>query len=218
MRLGDKGRKGAIACSQGLGTEGKTRERAGVKIEATGIEGVMCLTPVRHGDARGFFSESWNRRVFEAAGIDLEFVQDNHSLSEKAGTVRGLHFQVPPHAQNKLVRCGRGALLDVVVDIRRGSPTFGHWVAEELSAENGRQILVPVGFAHGFVTLTDDTEIIYKCTEYYAPDSERALMFDDPEIGIDWGIDRASAVLSDKDAVAGPLADLDIPFSWEGGV
>ncbi len=187
-----------------------------MKVEKTKLDGVLVLTPRRFGDARGFFCESWNKARMADAGIELDFVQDNHSLSATRGTVRGLHFQSPPHAQAKLVRCGRGALLDVAVDIRVGSPTFGQWVAEELSAENGRQLLVPVGFAHGFVTLTEDTEIIYKCTDYYAPDCDRAIRFDDPDIGVEWGVTRADTVLSDKDASAPALADLDNPFQWEG--
>ena len=187
-----------------------------MEIRQTAIPDVKLITPKRHGDARGFFSESWNRAALAAHGIDIDFVQDNHSLSREKGTVRGLHFQTPPHAQAKLVRCGRGALLDVAVDIRRGSPSFGQWVAEELSYENGRQLLVPVGFAHGFVTLAPDTEIIYKCSDYYAPDCDRALQFDDPEIGIDWGIDRGTALLSDKDAAAPPLSGLDLPFVYGG--
>ena len=186
-----------------------------MEVSKTSLSGVLVLVPARHGDARGFFSESWNRRTLEACGVSLDFVQDNHSLSAKRGTVRGLHYQAPPHAQDKLVRCGRGALLDVAVDIRRGSPTFGQWVAEELSAENGRQLLVPKGFAHGFVTLCDDTEIIYKCTDYYAPDCDRAIRFDDPEIGVDWGTSSAQATLSEKDRNAPMLIDADLPFVWE---
>lgn len=185
-----------------------------MKIEETALEGVLILTPVRHGDARGFFSESWNRATLAAAGIHTDFVQDNHSLSARAGTVRGLHFQVPPHAQAKLVRCGRGALLDVAVDIRKGSPTFGHWVGVELSFENGRQILVPEGFAHGFVTREPDTEIIYKCSDRYAPECDRAIAFDDPDIGVEWGVDRATALLSAKDADAPRLRECDIPFAY----
>ena len=184
-------------------------------VTKTKLPGVLILEPVRHGDARGFFSESWNRKRMEDAGIFLDFVQDNHSLSEQAGTVRGLHFQAPPHAQAKLVRCGRGRLFDVVVDIRRGSPTFGQWTGVELTFENGKQMLVPEGFAHGFVTREPGTEIIYKCTDFYAPECDRALAFDDPEIGIDWGITRDRALLSDKDAAAPRLADLDTPFEWK---
>lgn len=186
-----------------------------MKIEKTDLEGVVVLTPARFGDERGFFSESWNRERMAKQGLNIDFVQDNHSVSATRGTVRGLHFQTPPHAQIKLVRCGRGALLDVAVDIRRGSPTYGKWVAEELTAENGRQLLIPAGFAHGFVTLTDDTEIVYKCSDYYAPDCDRALMFDDPALAIDWGVDRDAAVVSGKDAVAPTLTDLDNPFIYK---
>lgn len=186
-----------------------------MQIEDTPLEGVRILTPRRFGDARGFFSESWSRRVLEEQGITLDFVQDNHSVSEAVGTVRGLHFQSPPHAQDKLVRCGRGALFDVAVDVRRGSPTYGQWFGIELSAENGRQLLVPKGFLHGFVTRAPGTEIIYKCTDYYAPECDGAVRFDDPAIGIDWGI-AGAATLSDKDAAAPLLADFDSPFVWEG--
>lgn len=186
-----------------------------MKIETTPLPGVLVLTPRRFGDARGFFSESWNRRVLEENGIHLDFVQDNHSVSAAVNTVRGLHFQSPPHAQDKLVRCGRGALFDVAVDIRRGSPTYGRWFGIELSAENGRQLLVPKGFLHGFATRAPDTEIIYKCTDYYAPECDGAVRFDCPEIGIDWGLTGAP-VLSEKDAAAPGLAEFDSPFTWEG--
>ena len=148
-------------------------------------------------------------------GIDLDFVQDNHSVSHDVGTIRGLHFQSPPHAQGKLVRCGNGRLFDVAADIRKGSPTFGDWVGVELSSENGKQLLIPAGFLHGFVTLEPDTEIIYKCTDYYAPESGGAIRFDDPELGIDWGISPDKAVLSDKDASAPLLKDFDSPFTYE---
>ena len=185
-----------------------------MQIQETALPGVLILTPQRFGDHRGFFSESWNRQRMAEHGIDIDFVQDNHSLSAALGTVRGLHFQAPPHAQDKLVRCGRGAMLDVAVDIRRGSPTYGRWVGVELTAENGRQLLVPAGFAHGFATRAPDTEIIYKCSDYYAPDCDRALRFDDPAIGIDWGL-TADPILSEKDAAAPMLADLDSPFVWE---
>ena len=133
-------------------------------IKKTPLPGVLILTPARFGDARGFFSESWNKARLAEHGITSEFVQDNHSLSAAVGTVRGLHFQSPPHAQTKLVRCGRGALFDVAVDIRRGSPTYAQWVGVELSAQNGKQLLIPAGFLHGFVTREPETEIIYKCT------------------------------------------------------
>ena len=186
-----------------------------MQIEQTPLPGVLILTPKRFGDARGFFSESWNRKLLAENGIDLDFVQDNHSVSETVGTVRGLHFQAPPDAQDKLVRCGQGALFDVAVDIRKGSPTYGQWFGIELTAENGRQLLVPAGFLHGFSTRAPHTEIIYKCTDYYAPQSDGAVRFDDPDIGIDWGL-TGDAVLSDKDAAAPLLKDFDSPFTWEG--
>ncbi|MEP3056414.1 dTDP-4-dehydrorhamnose 3,5-epimerase [Ascidiaceihabitans sp.] len=179
-------------------------------VEHTPLDGVLILTPARFGDARGFFSESWNRATMQDAGLDLEFVQDNHSLSARKGTLRGLHFQTPPMAQDKLVRCGRGALYDVAVDIRSGSATFGQWFGVELSAENGRQLLVPAGFAHGFVTLQDDTEICYKCTAPYAPNCDAGIAWDDPDIGVDWGI--SEPVLSEKDATAPTLKELGSPF------
>ena len=179
-------------------------------VETTPLEGLLILTPRRFGDARGFFSESWNAQTMADAGIDLAFVQDNHSLSARKGTLRGLHFQTPPMAQGKLVRCGRGALFDVAVDIRSGSATFGQWFGVELSAENGRQLLVPVGFAHGFVTLSDDTEICYKCTAPYAPECDAGIAWNDPAIGVEWGV--VDPVLSDKDAQAGMLAQVGTPF------
>ena len=185
-----------------------------MQIEPTALPGVMILTPRRFSDARGFFAEVWNRATLAQAGLDLpEFVQDNQSLSAAAGTLRGLHFQTPPHAQGKLVRCGRGRLLDVAVDIRRGSPTWGAWVGVELSAENGRQLWIPPGFLHGFVTREAETECLYKCTAPYAPESDRAVRWD--SAGIDWGLTGAP-LLSDKDAAAPVLADLDSPFTWEG--
>ena len=185
-----------------------------VHIEQTELEGVFILTPQRFGDTRGFFSESWNRQRMADAGFDFDWVQDNHSLSAQAGTVRGLHCQTPPHAQDKLVRCGRGALFDVAVDIRKGSPSYSHWVGVDLTFENGRQLLVPAGFLHGFVTRAPDTEIIYKCSDNYAPDCDRAVRFDSPEIGIDWGLD-APAILSDKDRNAPTLSQFDSPFTYE---
>lgn len=186
-----------------------------MQIEETALSGVIILTPARHGDARGFFSESWNKARMAAAGLDYDFVQDNHSVSAQMGTLRGLHFQSPPHAQGKLVRCGRGRLFDVAVDIRTGSPTYGQWVGVELSAENGRQLMIPAGFLHGFVTREPDTEIIYKCTDYYAPDCDGAVAWNDPDIGIDWGLNGGDPVLSDKDARAPKLADLGSIFTYE---
>jgi dTDP-4-dehydrorhamnose 3,5-epimerase len=185
-----------------------------LSIQATTLKGVLILSPARHGDARGFFSESWNRQRMLDAGIDIDFVQDNHSVSAKVGTVRGLHFQSPPHAQDKLVRCGRGALYDVAVDIRRGSPTYGNWIGVELSFENGKQLLVPAGFLHGFVTRSPDTEIVYKCSDYYSPECDGAVRWD--SCGVDFGIASDEALLSDKDAKAPALADFDSPFVWEG--
>lgn len=187
-----------------------------MKIEQTALSGVLILTPQRFQDARGFFCETWNDQRLRDAGIALNFVQDNQSLSATVGTVRGLHYQSPPHAQDKLVRCGRGAILDIAVDIRVGSPTYGQWTGAELSAENGKQLLVPKGFLHGFITQAPDTEVLYKCTDFYAPDCDGAIRFDDPELGIDWGIDPRSAVLSDKDAAAPFMADFQSPFRYEG--
>ena len=138
-----------------------------MQIDKTPLPGVLIIVPKRIGDARGFFSESWNRKTLQAAGLDLpEFVQDNHSMSAAAGTLRGLHFQSPPHAQGKLVRCGRGRLFDVAVDIRKGSPSYGQWYGAELSFENARQLWIPAGFLHGFVTREPDTDIIYKCSDH----------------------------------------------------
>lgn len=185
-----------------------------MQIEMTSLPGVLILVPRRHGDARGFFAESWNRRTLGEAGLDLpEFVQDNHSMSATAGTLRGLHFQAPPHAQAKLVRCGRGRLFDVAVDIRKGSPTYGQWTGAELSYENGHQLWVPAGFLHGFVTREADTEICYKCTDHYAPECDGAVAWD--SIGIDWGVTGAP-VLSAKDAAAPRLAEFESPFTYEG--
>lgn len=183
-----------------------------LQIDQTPLPGVLIITPRRFGDSRGFFSESWNRKALEEAGLTLpEFVQDNHSLSARRGTVRGLHFQAPPHAQGKLVRCGRGRLFDVAVDIRRGSPTYGSWFGTELSFENGRQLWIPAGFLHGFLTLEDDTEIVYKCTDHYAPDCDGAVRWD--SCGIAWPLDAGVVpLLSDKDQAAPALADFTSPF------
>ena len=189
------------------GQRGQGRRR--MIVEQTSLPGVLLLTPARFGDARGFFSESWNRRTLAGHGITTEFVQDNHSLSERVGTVRGLHFQAPPHAQAKLVRCGRGRLFDVAVDIRRGSPTYGQWTGVELSHANGRQLLIPEGFAHGFVTRAPETEIIYKCSAHYALEADGALRWD--SCGIDWGLE-SPPLLSQKDADAPGLAEFTSPF------
>src|SRR5687768_13568481 len=185
-----------------------------MKVIRTEIPDVLVLEPARHGDRRGYFSETYNRRSCQELGIGCEFVQDNHSLSEKAGVVRGLHFQIPPMAQDKLIRCIRGAILDVAVDIRHGSPTFGRWVGVELTADNWRQALVPKGFAHGFVTLEPGSEVCYKVSEYYSPQHERGIRFDDPALGIDWRIDPAEATLSDRDRRHPTLAESEVYFRY----
>ena len=165
----------------------------------------------RFSDHRGFFGETYSRKQYLNHGIDIEFVQDNHSLSREMGTLRGLHYQVPPHAQAKLVRCGRGAIFDVVVDIRRGSPSYGKWEGYELTSDNGHQLYVPIGFAHGFVTLGIDSEIIYKCSDYYAPQAEGAILWSDSDIGINWP-SKCEPILSGKDAAAPLLRDVESPF------
>lgn len=176
----------------------------------------MLLSPRRFGDARGWFMETWSKSRACSQGIEVEFVQDNHSYSAAIGTLRGLHFQTPPHAQAKLVRCLRGSIMDCVVDVRAGSPTYGRWVSAELSAENGHQLYVPVGFAHGFVTLQADTEIAYKCSDHYAPEFDGGVIWNDSDIGIDWLLPASGAVLSDKDCARPKLADFDSPFAYDG--
>lgn len=190
-----------------------TCNRAGnFEARACSIEGPLLVSARRFGDARGYFSETYSRRDFAALGIPEELVQDNQSLSLPAGTIRGLHFQAPPRAQSKLVRVLRGRILDVAVDIRHGSPTYGRHVAVELSAENGLMLYIPVGFAHGFCTLVPDTEVAYKVSDTYAPDCDRGLAWDDPALGIDWGVAPGSAVLSDKDRRHPRLAELGRVF------
>jgi len=169
-----------------------------VKIVETAIPGPLIVEPRVFGDERGFFMETWNERAFREAGLDCEFVQDNHSHSQK-GVLRGLHFQ-NPGAQGKLVRVSRGAVFDVAVDLRRSSDYFGQWIGVELSAANKRMLWVPEGFAHGFLTLSDDTDFMYKCTAPYAPDNEYTLAWDDPEVGVDWPQEIADPVISEKDA------------------
>lgn len=183
-----------------------------MNFEQTDLDGVILLTPRRFGDDRGWFCETWNRRTLSEAGIDADFVQDNHSMSADVGTLRGLHYQAPPHAQDKLVRCTRGVILDVAVDVRTGSPTYGKWVGYELSAQNGKQLYVSKGFLHGFVTRAPDTEVQYKCTDYYAPETDGAVRWD--SLGIDWGL-TSDPVLSDKDKVAPAFADWTSPFTWK---
>jgi len=185
-----------------------------VQIESLGISDVKILTPRRFGDSRGFFSETYKKSALAEHGIDLDFVQDNHSMSQAVGVLRGLHFQTAPFAQDKLVRVVKGRIFDVAVDIRHGSPTFGQWVGAEISAEAWNQILVPIGFAHGFVTLEPDTEVIYKVTAPYAPDHDKGLAWDDPAIAIDWPLDGVTPTLSDKDTKHPVLADLPAYFSY----
>ncbi|MDZ7629164.1 MAG: dTDP-4-dehydrorhamnose 3,5-epimerase [Parvularculaceae bacterium] len=181
-------------------------------VKRTEIEGVLLLTPKRWADARGFFVETWNAERFRQAGLAHDFVQDNHSYSAEAGTVRGLHFQAPPRAQAKLVRVMRGAVMDVAVDVRRGSPTYGRHVRALLSAENGAQLFVPVGFLHGFATLEPHTDVAYKVTDFYSQAHDGAVIWNDADLGIDWGVDPGRAVLSDKDAKAPRFADFRSPF------
>lgn len=177
-------------------------------ISATGLDGVKLISPVRHGDNRGFFSEVYNKRALAEAGIDIAFVQDNHAFSAQAGTVRGLHFQTPPFAQDKLIRVVRGSILDVAVDIRVGSPTYGKHVSAVISAREWNQILVPAGFAHGLVTLEPDTEVLYKVSNSYSPEHDKGLLWNDPALGIDWPVAETEALLSDKDRRHPRLAEL----------
>lgn len=177
-------------------------------VEATALPDVKIIRFEKFGDHRGFFSETYSRKAFAEAGIAIEFVQDNHSLSAVVGTLRGLHFQSPPFAQDKLIRVPRGRILDIAVDIRASSPDFGKAVAVELSAENWLQVLVPAGFAHGFVTLEPDTEVLYKVSAPYAPGHDHGLAFDDPALGIDWGFPAERLTLSEKDRRHPRLADL----------
>lgn len=170
-----------------------------MQVIPTEIPDVKLILPKRIKDARGFFSETYSRRALADAGLDIEFVQDNQSLSVERGVVRGLHYQLTPMAQHKLVRVVHGAILDVAVDIRRSSPTFGRHVAVRISAEEWNQILVPIGFAHGFVTLEPNTEVIYKVSNYYSPTHDRGIRWNDPELAINWGLDDAAAVLSERD-------------------
>jgi dTDP-4-dehydrorhamnose 3,5-epimerase len=174
----------------------------------TSLSGVLIIQPRVFGDDRGFFLESWNAETFRAAGLDLEFVQDNHSRSAK-GVLRGLHYQ-QPEPQGKLVRVTAGRAFDVAVDIRRSSPTFGQWTGVELSAANKRQFWIPPGFAHGFLSLEDGTDFLYKCTAFYRPAFDHSIRWDDPEIGIDWPLEGITPLLSAKDLAAKPLADAEV--------
>lgn len=183
-----------------------------MQIEETALPGVLILTPRRFADARGWFCETYNEDALAAQGFTTRFVQDNHSFSAAPGTLRGLHYQRPPKAQAKLVRCARGVIFDVAVDFRAGSPHFGRWVGVELSGENGRQLFIPAGFLHGFVTRSAGAEVLYKCSAPYAPECDGAIRWDDPDIGVDWGL-SAPPVLSDKDAKAPLLRDTASPFT-----
>ncbi len=186
-----------------------------MKVTETELKGVYIIEPQVFGDHRGWFMESYSKAIFLEAGIDCDFVQDNQSFSAQKGTLRGLHYQLNPKCQAKIVRCTKGAILDVAVDIRKGSPMYKKWVAVELSAENKKQLFVPRGFAHGFVTLTNDVEVQYKADNYYAPECDGSIRFDDPEIGVNWG--DGEFILSEKDQNAPFLKDrTNLNFVYEG--
>ncbi|WP_424140659.1 dTDP-4-dehydrorhamnose 3,5-epimerase [Roseomonas chloroacetimidivorans] len=189
-------------------------ERKSGNVTACGfeIEGPLLVTVRRFGDHRGFFMETYSQRDFEAVGVTAQFVQDNHSLSAEVGTLRGMHFQLKPHAQAKLVQVLRGSIFDIVVDIRRGSPTFGQHVSVELAARSGQQFYVPEGFAHGFITLEPDTEVAYKVTDYYAPECDRGIAWNDPDLALPWPELTNGPVLSDKDSRQPRLRDLPDAF------
>ena len=184
-------------------------------ISSLRIPVIKVLTPGRHGDDRGFFSEVYNKKALAEAGIDIDFVQDNHSSSAKKGTVRGLHYQTPPFAQDKLIRVVRGSVFDVAVDLRKGSPTFGEHVCAVLSAQAWNQMLVPIGFAHGFMTLESHTEVVYKVSNYFAPEHDKGLLWSDPALGIMWPVPETEAFLSDKDRAQPRLAELVTPFKFQ---
>ena len=181
-----------------------------MKVSQTELEGVVIVEPAVFGDHRGFFMESWSKRAFEEAGLFYDFVQDNHSSSTVKGTLRGIHFQRGDKAQAKLVRCVKGAVLDVAVDLRPNSPTYKKWVGVELSAENKKQLLIPRGFGHAFLTLTNDVEFLYKADNYYAPEADGGIRWNDPEIGVEWGVEEP--ILSQKDANAPLLKDAATDF------
>lgn len=186
-----------------------------MKLQRLAIADVLLLTPRRFADERGHFSETYSRRALDEAGLSTVFVQDNLSMSHRAGTVRGLHFQRPPYAQAKLVSVPRGRIFDVAVDVRRGSPTYGRSVSVELSAENGHQIFVPEGFLHGYATLEPDTLVAYKASAHYAPECDGAVLWNDPDLAIAWPVSRKEAILSPKDAAAPLFAAFDTPFVFD---
>jgi dTDP-4-dehydrorhamnose 3,5-epimerase len=185
-----------------------------MKIEHLEIRDILLFIPTKHGDERGFFSETFRADLAVEHGMTAPFVQDNHVYSRQRGVLRGLHFQTPPHAQGKLVRCIRGAILDVGVDIRKGSPSYGQYVAVELSAANWRQLWIPPGFAHGYITLHDECEVIYKVTDYYAPECDRGIAWNDPEIGVDWRLPTSEITLSEKDRKQPRLAEAACAFKF----
>jgi dTDP-4-dehydrorhamnose 3,5-epimerase len=185
-----------------------------MQIERLEIPDLWLVTPKKHLDQRGFFSETFRADVFVNVGGVGQFVQDNQVYSTQKGVLRGLHFQTPPHAQGKLVRCTQGAILDVGVDIRVGSPSYGRHVTVEISAANGRQLWVPPGFAHGYVTLEDDCEVLYKVTDYYAPECDRGIAWNDPDLAIDWRLSASEIILSDKDRQQPRLADAAPAFHF----
>lgn len=183
-----------------------------MNIVKTNVEDVIIIEPKVFGDHRGWFTETYSKEKFKEHGVEIDFIQDNHSFSAQKGTLRGLHFQLNPKAQTKLVRCTKGKILDVAVDLRQGSPTYKKWIAVELTEENKKQLLIPKGFAHGFLTLTNDVEVQYKVDEYYSPENDRSIRFDDPDIGVIWGVD--SPILSNKDLNAPSLKESDINFKY----
>jgi dTDP-4-dehydrorhamnose 3,5-epimerase len=186
-----------------------------MEIKATDLPGLFLLKPRRFTDSRGYFVETYNQRDLAAVGVSMHFVQDNLSFSAKSSTIRGLHFQLPPAAQTKLVRAARGRVFDVAVDLRQGSPTFGRWFGVTLTAEGGEQLLIPRGFAHAFCTLEDNCEVAYKTDDFYAPKSDSGLIWNDPNLRIDWPIAANSAILSDKDAKLGLFRDFVSPFRFD---
>lgn len=185
-----------------------------LKFSRLAIPEVVLLEPNRHRDQRGYFEETYSRRAMSEIGIGIEFVQDNHSYSRDRGVLRGLHFQISPAAQDKLVRVARGSILDVAVDLRHGSPSYGKWVATVLSAENGHQLFIPKGFAHGYCTLQTDTEVLYKTSDYYAPEHDRGVLWDDPDLGVEWPVGRQDAILSPKDSAQPRFVDLPRYFTY----